>query len=307
MKKFIATSFLLITLYFICNYYQNIIQFIMINIVYKDDIIVQEANSYEKNNNWGYVQLTDDFTPHNKQDILNIFYTALNKGWDELTFYCPTDYKNCTEDVNNIALNSNTLSYINNFVATYNSYNKIYVNINNFGRVNIQINKIYDKESINAINLKIDEAIKQYINDDMTDEEKIKALHDFIVNGTIYDNERSEQIKNGTLTDEIHPSNTALGPLYYGKAICGGYTDLMALFLDKLGIKNYKVSSKNHIWNVVYLNGNWKHLDLTWDDPVVNTGENIVTYNYFLISTDELKTKDDNQHNYDESIFVELK
>ena len=179
--------------------------------------------------------------------------------------------------------------------------------MNNFGRVNITINKIYDENTISAIDKEIDRIYNQLINENMTDEEKIKTIHDYIINHTDYDQERSNEIKSNQITDDIHPSNTAYGPLFTGKAICGGYTDTMALFLDKMGIKNIKVASSNHIWNAVYINNEWKHLDLTWDDPVVINGDSTLTYNYFLINTNELKEKNDDQHNFDEKVFSELK
>lgn len=307
MRKLLTTILLLITIGLLVTYHNDIIQFIMINVVYKDEVLIKEANIYEKNNNWEFVQETEDFKPENKQDILNIFYTALNRGWDELTFYCPNDYEECLDDVSDITSDQNILSYVNNFVSTYNSYNKIRVNMNSFGRVNIEIQKIYSNEMIEQISNKIDEIYPQIINDSMSDEEKIKAAHDYIINHTVYDNERSEQIKSGVVIDSVHTSNTAYGPLFTGKAICGGYTDAMALFLDKMGIPNYKVASERHIWNVIYIDGTWKHLDLTWDDPVVDTGENILTYNYFLITTTELESKDDSQHNFDKAIFSEAK
>lgn len=307
MKKLIKTLVLLLLIGLIYQYHYDIMKFIMINIVYKDETIIKESNEYEKDADWSYVKRTDNFNPKNKQDLLNIFYTALNKGWDELTFYCPTDYENCIDDVNEITTNQNTLSYVNNFVSTYNSYSKIYVNMNSFGRVNITIQKIYTDSMINEINKKVDEIYNSLITDNMTDAEKIKVIHDYITNNTIYDEERSNDIKSGKNIDTVHNSNTAYGPLFNGKAICGGYTDTMALFLDKIGLPNFKIASQNHIWNVVYIDGAWKHLDLTWDDPVVNTGEHIVTYNYYLISTDELKKKEDNQHNYNTDIFSEAK
>lgn len=307
MKKLVKTLVLLLLIGLIYKYHNDIMKFIMINIVYKDETIIKESNEYEKDADWSYVKRTDNFNPKNKQDLLNIFYTALNKGWDELTFYCPTDYENCIDDVNEITTNQNTLSYVNNFVSTYNSYSKIYVNMNSFGRVNITIQKIYTDSMINEINKKVDEIYNSLITDNMTDTEKIKVIHDYITNNTIYDEERSNDIKSGKNIDTVHNSNTAYGTLFNGKAICGGYTDTMALFLDKIGLPNFKIASQNHIWNVVYIDGAWKHLDLTWDDPVVNTGEHIVTYNYYLISTDELKKKEDNQHNYNTDIFSEAK
>jgi hypothetical protein len=306
MKKLLTTCLLLFVLYYVYDNYIEIGQFIMQNIVYKEDTIIKDANSYEKNMDWSYVQETDDFSPNEKQDILNIFYTALNKGWDEVIFYCPTSYETCEDDINEIASDPSTLSYINNFVATYNSYSRIYVNINSFGRVDIKITKTYDSDMIAKIDKRLDEILASLITDDMTEEQKIKAIHDFILDGTVYDQERSNEIKNGIETETTQASNTAYGPLYYGKAICGGYTDLMALFLDRLGIPNFKVSSENHIWNVVYYDNSWRHLDLTWDDPVVNTGENIITYNYYLITTEELKNINDDQHDYDSDVFKEI-
>ena len=279
----------------------------MIHVIYQDEVLVKEANQYEKNNQWEFVKDTDNFKPESKQDILNIFYTALNRGWDELTFYCPDSYKDCLDDVNEITSNQNTLSYVNNFVSTYNSYNKIRVNMNNFGRVNIEIQHIYQSSDIAELQAKVDEIYNEIMQDDMTDSDKVKAAHDYIINRTVYDEERSNEIKSGVVSDSIHTSNTAYGPLFIGKAICGGYTDAMALFLDKIGLPNFKIASENHIWNVVYIDGQWKHLDLTWDDPVVDTGENILTYNYFLISTDDLEKRNEAQHQFDKSIFQEAK
>lgn len=307
MKKLITTITLLLTIGFLTIYYREIVQFLMIHVIYQDEILVKEANQYEKNNQWEFVKETDNFKPESKQDILNIFYTALNRGWDELTFCCPDSYKDCLDDVNEITSNQNTLSYVNNFVSTYNSYNKIRVNMNNFGRVNIEIQHIYQSSDIAELQAKVDEIYNEIMQDDMTDSDKVKAAHDYIINRTVYDEERSNEIKSGVGSDRIHTSNTAYGPLFIGKAICGGYTDAMALFLDKIGLPNFKIASENHIWNVVYIDGQWKHLDLTWDDPVVDTGENILTYNYFLISTDDLKKKNEAQHQFDKSIFQEAK
>ena len=79
----------------------------------------------------------------------------------------------------------------------------------------------------------------------------------------------------------------------------------MKLFLDKLNIINYKISNDQHIWNLVYLDGNWVHLDLTWDDPV--SDKNITRDNYFLISTKTLDLLDDDVHYFNSNIFKEAK
>lgn len=303
MKKLLTTIILLLTIGFIFTNYKSLMKMVMQNVVDKDYNITRENNEYFRNESWNYVQLTNNFNPSNIQDIMNIFYTALDSGWDEVTYYCADEYINCIKDTENITNDNYILSNINNFVSTYNGYNRIFVNYNSIGRVNITFERIYNKQQIEAINRKIDLIIKDIINDNMSDEEKIKAIHDYIINNTKYDEERANIVKSGTYNTLLHSSNTAYGALFNGKAICGGYTDTMALFLDKLGFKNYKISTNSHIWNVVYINGTWKHLDLTWDDPVTNTGKDILEYNFFLISDEELENKNTSQHNYDKSIY----
>lgn len=303
MKKLLTTIILLLIIGFIFTNYKSLMKIVMKNVVDKDYNITKENNEYFRNENWNYVQLTNNFNPSNIQDIMNIFYTALDSGWDEVTYYCADEYIDCIKDTENITNDNYILSNINNFVSTYNSYNRIFVNYNSIGRVNITFERIYNKQQIEAINRKIDSIINDVINDNMSDEEKIKAIHDYIINNTKYDEERANIVKSGTYDTLLHSSNTAYGALFNGKAICGGYTDTMALFLDKLGFKNYKISTNSHIWNAVYINGAWKHLDLTWDDPVTNTGEDILEYNFFLISDEELENKNTNQHNYDKSIY----
>lgn len=278
----------------------------MQKVVYKDEQLMQENNSYFKDANWSYVQLTDNFYPSSEQEILNLFYTALNGGWDELTYYCKEDFDDCIKYTEKIVKDNYILSNINNFVATYNSYNRIYVNYNSLGRVHVTFEKIYTSAQIKAINEKIDTIISEIITDNMTDLEKIKAIHDYIIVHTRYDEEHAEAIKSGLHEDFPSDSNTAYGVLFNGKAICSGYTDAMALFLDKLGFKNYKIFSMKHTWNCVYIDGVWKHLDLTWDDPVTNTGEDRLEYNFFLITDEELAVKNTGQHNYDKTIYIEL-
>ena len=45
-----------------------------------------------------------------------------------------------------------------------------------------------------------------------------------------------------------------------------------------LSLDNTRVSTNNHIWNVVNINNNWYHIDLTWDDPVTSSKKNIITF-----------------------------
>lgn len=152
---------------------------------------------------------------------------------------------------------------------------------------------------------KIDEIINELIKPEMNERDKIKVIHDYIINNTVYDEEKATLILQGNKVNDSNSTN-AYGLLFEHKAICGGYADTMALFLDKLNIPNFKVSTYDHVWNVVELDNNLYHLDLTWDDPVTSTHENILTYTFFLLTNEELSNHNTGQHSFDQKIYLEL-
>ena len=56
---------------------------------------------------------------------------------------------------------------------------------------------------------------------------------------------------------------------------------------------------------MVYLDGTWYHLDLTWDDPISEV--NITRDNYFLINTSTLEKLNDELHYFNYYNFLEAK
>lgn len=305
MKKTIQILILLLILGLTIIYKTKISQFIISNFIYKKEIIIENPNQYKLDYNFQYLAETDNFLPNNKKELENVFYTVLNNGWNNFTFYCGSKYKNCLDDVEELSKDASLLSIINNFVHPFNSYNFIYTNYNNLGQISLTIDKVYHGHEIELLENKIEEIYNKIIDDNMDNKEKILTIHDYIINTTSYDTKRAKAITNNDL-DFIpsYQSHKAVGPLFQNMAICGGYSDAMSLFLIKMNIPNYRISNDVHIWNLVYLDGKWYHLDLTWDDPVVNTKEHLLLYDYFLISTSKLFSLKNN-HYFNESIFIE--
>ena len=291
----------------ITDYFANIISpTITVNTV--------NANIWAKNNSYLFVNKTDNYIPYSYQDLLDIFYSIIDNGWHQLTIYCPKEYTKCLEDVTSISGDSTTLTHLNNYVHPFNSFTNIKTVISSSGEITIKVNYLYDEETINQINNKVDEIIKDNIKDSMSDYNKIKTVHDYIINNTKYDVERND---NGTSN---YDSQTAYGPLFQGYAICNGYTDLMAIFLTKLGFNNFKIattaddisySEAGHVWNAVFYNNEWLHIDLTWDDPITKDGKDYLLHQYFLINTNELKKQDQGkttieEHNFDKEYYLEF-
>lgn len=82
------------------------------------------------------------------------------------------------------------------------------------------------------------------------------------------------------------------------KAVCHGYADLFRYLSHRSGIPCYLVSGytrtdgkftpEGHTWNVVYVNGAWKHVDVTWGAGAVENGKYIHEFSlrYFLADKD---------------------
>ena len=301
----LVSIFLLLLFFFVLLFHKEIVHY-SLKLIDKEEMVVLEPNNYEKTEHFSFISETNSFHPAKKEDLIKIIYTILNRGWNDFTFYC--EYENCIDDVNELTQDQELMSHLNNFVHPYNSFQRIYVTTNVFGKVNIKIEKSYSEEQIAILDQKIEEIWNSEIKDGMTTKEKIQVIHDYIINHTIYDKKRADEIESGmTGNPSTYQSHIAYGPLIEGYAICGGYSDAMALFLTKMGLPNYKISSQNHVWNFVSIDNHWYHLDLTWDDPVVSTGEQLLFHNFFLITTEELESKNTNQHQFAKEIYQEAR
>ena len=257
-----------------------------------------EKKNYHKENYVNYLEETTNLVASNKNDLLNIYYTAINNGYENITFYCDKAYSSCINDITTLDKENNNFSLINQLVNVYNTYHSIESVYTNNSRIDISITRKYNKDEIDLIDKKINNIINELnINNLNNVEDKIKTFHDYLANNNVYDIEKANNLEID------NDSDSAIGALFNGKAICSGYSDALAIFLDKLSLPNVRIATTNHVWNAVKINNEWKHIDLTWDDPIVNDGSSIIQYDYFLISTKELENKNDDDHNYDKEVY----
>lgn len=300
IKRFISLFVILIAVIAIAFNFDKIYAKIDNFINKTPELIINPGNEYTKNKDYLFIQHTDDYIPHNYQELKNIFYSILDQGWDNFTFYCPDEYIECLNDVTKISNDDTLLSSINNYVHPYNSYSSVKTLYDDTGEVNVFVNHLYSDEDIALNETKINELMNSLLNENMDVYTKLKTIHDYVINNTKYDVERS---LNGT---SQYNSSKVNGILFEGYGICSGYTDTMAVFLDKLGLDNFKVASDSHIWNVVKFNNEWMHIDLTWDDPVSTSGKDILSHDFFLITTAQLNEleKDTEDHKYDNQYYL---
>ncbi len=112
---------------------------------------------------------------------------------------------------------------------------------------------------------------ERYIRETMTDFEKEMQIVQYLAANVSYPYER---YRTGTDTREDH---CAYGALVRGEAVCEGYAEAFCWLADCCGLESrflYGVYEKEmHDWNLVRLDGQWYHLDLTSDDTVERDGK----------------------------------
>lgn len=270
----------------------------IINIYSSNNIKIPSITNNPKKEKFKTVKQTDNFEPKNMDDLKSIYYTVLNNGWDDFTFYCPKEYENCYNDVTTLANSKEFVDLINNYVSPYNTCKTYHTSIEGNVKIRLTIERIYTEEEIISLKVNAKRILNELnINKNNVDKEDLRKIHNYLISNITYDLDYVQDINN------ISPSSKAIGAITNGKAVCSGYTDLFAILLDELNIPNFKVASDTHIWNVVYFDNEWLHVDVTWDDDEVN---NYNSYNFFLITTDKLISKDVKEHNFKKELYLEL-
>lgn len=124
---------------------------------------------------------------------------------------------------------------------------------------------------------KAKEILSEIITEDMTDYEKEKAVYDWQVNWVNYQDNNLSPITGGQ--DKSH---LPYGVLKYHQAICVGNATTFQLFMNMLDIPCEIIHSTQegeHAWNVVQLDGEWYHVDVTFD----NGSSGKCGYTYFNV------------------------
>lgn len=108
--------------------------------------------------------------------------------------------------------------------------------------------------------------IDEIITDGMTDYEKELAVYNWQVKYIRYDEEHFSPIPVDV--DEYEYNYYPYGVLKYHSAICVGNATTFKLFMDMLDIDCRIIHSTEqgeHAWNLVCLDGEWYHVDVTFD------------------------------------------
>ena len=121
------------------------------------------------------------------------------------------------------------------------------------------------------------------IDDSMTDYEKELVIHDALVQRIVY-------------LDGTTHAHDAYGALVEGYAVCEGYAEAFQYLLHRAGIQSFLVigssRGEGHEWNVALIDGEYYHVDPTWNDQgdtifhaYFNTSDAVIEEDHYIDPT----------------------
>jgi len=128
-----------------------------------------------------------------------------------------------------------------------------------------------------VVDVKIAAIIKELKLNNASDYQKVKKIHDYIINNSKYDT----TLQKGSAYDL----------LVHKTAVCEGYALVAYRLFLAAGLESKIISGtadgQPHAWNIVKVDGKWYNIDVTWDDPVTSSGRQVLRYDYFLKSDND--------------------
>ena len=179
----------------------------------------------------------------------------------------------CSSPINDVCntLSVNDINRMNNLVEK-----KIQIVLNNA--------KIYFQQQQNNNN----ENELSYDNIKIYEYDFIKYLHDLLIKNIQYG------FSENGLTEY-----TIYGALVEHRCVCEGFSEAFMILAQRAKIYTILATSNTHQWNMVFLEGKWYALDITWDIPNYSIDVTPDEYNQQKI----FNTRKDNNDNMDKGII----
>lgn len=174
-----------------------------------------------------------------------------------------------------------------------------------FGR-KVQFRYLYSGNEIARMQSRIDDEVSKFIEHNitkrMTNYEKELAIYEYLTSEISYDMDAamSNSLKG------YEDAHTIAGVFVKKRAVCDGFSNAFKYLCDAMkvpcivisGQGQNSVTSGSHAWNMVDVGGGFQHVDVTWDNHLLN-GNDIHTYLYLNRNDYDMRK----EHSWDEQSY----
>lgn len=251
-----------------------------------------------------YNQLTDI-----EKEIYNIFLNSKESFIKNEGIYCMTglvsDVDNCFNQIKKIMSafcydNPESTIYLNHYMLKaisseikgmeyYDFYVKPSIKTKTYSNSN-------EKEMRKKLEIveKVTKEFVQTLSGSNTD--KLAQIHDWLITDSVYD-----------MTMSLQDTANIYGAIVNKECICAGYANAFKYIADMANLNVIYVTGNSfsngtieyHAWNLVYIDGEWKLVDVTWDLAFLQESP----HRFFLILPEEEK-QNGTAHVPEREIFV---
>ena len=218
---------------------------------------------------------------NNQADTLTLSIVNFNQNVYDITLF--RSYDVAISAKGSVSGTIATITYSFSYNSNYKML-KAYEN-NSKALLNVEELTVYEK-----LENKAQEIRNQY----SADFDKEKAIHDYIVT----------TFKYGPLDTETPPlrAHTIVGLINDGEGVCEAYAQTFNLLGKMSGLDIQCITGKmegvSHMWNIIKLDGEYYHIDVTSDDPTPDDGSRLL-YTNFNLNDDQIAK----QHTWDKNQF----
>ena len=162
--------------------------------------------------------------------------------------------------------------------------------------LNVGIKPIIKDSKAQTLYNKAKEILRQYVDSDMTEFEKAKAIYDYLGSYVTYDDALLSIPNNRSQ----YASFTSYAALINGVAVCDGIASAFKLLCTIEGIECIEVvgaaKGGGHAWNKIKVGNVWYGVDATWSRTNFEGKGTYITHTYFLIDELTLINYGDSRH-----------
>ena len=173
----------------------------------------------------------------------------------------------------------------------------------NLVQTQIILRYYYSRSEINVLNKRIEEAVNKivlnlHLENTNDDYERVRLVHDTLASHVSYDH---AAVKT---TDKRHlaSAHSIVGVFLDKKAVCDGIAKAAKILLNTANVNCIVVTGTaalenggGHAWNIVRIDGEPYHLDVTWD--IANSTKKSINYDYFNLPDNDISKDHGNYHN----------
>ena len=228
----------------------------------------------KKSYKYWYIQCSDD----QKKIYKEILFSLVNLSENVNISYVSSEEFYSIKQIYNYCIQDNPIIFYLN-TCTFTIYKDC---------LTINYIYLYDLNEIYTIISKIDIALKKLEKRcyNKSEIEKEKIVHDCIVRQVIYQKKSN------------YPVHSCHSVFMHKAAVCDGISKAVKLMLNHVGINAFVVNGDSvsqddksetggHSWNMVYINNELFHIDVTFDNTLTSE-KNHICYDYFNLTDSQI-------------------